>query len=309
MFRRIALFIVLNLIIVFTVVTILDLLNVGSYLTKYGLDLYSLAIFSLVWGIMGSCISLFLSRFLVKKMLKIKLISPNNQSSIQEANLYLMVKNLALQARLPDTPEVGIFQSNEPNAFATGPTKKRSLVAVSTGLLNNLSEREVEAVIAHEISHISNGDMVTMTLLQGVVNAFVIFCSRALAFAVTHLLGKERNGRRNTSPMTFYMFTILFELVFMILGSVLVSFVSRKREFKADKGSAELIGKAPMISALKALQRSKEKPDLANSKAIAALMINSRKHSGSSLLRLFATHPPIEERIKKLESLNLFGSS
>lgn len=301
MLRRFALFFGLNILIVLTVTTILQLLHVGPYITKYGIDLQSLAIFSLIWGMAGAIISLSISRYIAKKMMGVQVINPMHPKNAEEEKIYDMVSRLAQKARLPDVPEVGIFQSSEPNAFATGPSKRRSLVAVSTGLLQHLSDEEVEAVIGHEISHISNGDMVTMTLLQGVVNAFVIFFSRALAYVVTNALGRSRDGKQQMSYFTYMMFTFLFEIVFMVFGSMLVAFVSRKREYRADAGSADLLGTKPMISALESLNRFKVEKLNSKTKPITALMINSPRHSGS-FIKLFATHPPIEERILHLNN-------
>ena len=198
---------------------------------------------------------------------------------------------------MPALPEVGIFNSNEANAFATGPTRARALVAVSTGLLNRMNDKEVEAVLGHEISHVANGDMVTMTLLQGVVNAFVMFLARVLAYVVSGL-GKNRENNSGGSYMSYILFVYLFEFVFMILGSLVVATYSRHREFRADAGGARLAGKESMIAALKALQNLQEIKDPKENPAMAAFKISHPSKRG--LLRLFATHPPIEERIEKL---------
>lgn len=301
MFKRIFLFFALNIIIVLTLSFLLSFFHVGPYLTRYGLDYRMLLAFCFIWGMGGALISLFLSRIMAKWLLGVQLIHPNTNNQ-QEKMLYEMVAKLSREARLPDVPEVGIFRSNEPNAFATGPTKRRSLVAVSTGLLNNLSKEEIEAVLGHEIAHISNGDMVTMTLLQGVVNAFVMFLARVLAYAVSTLLSKDKDGKSSSSYLTFSLFTFLFEIIFMIIGSMIIAFYSRRREFKADQGSAELLGKEPMILALKrleALQKSYD-PEL-KTQAVEALMITSSKKK--SFLHLFSTHPPLSERIERLQTL------
>jgi heat shock protein HtpX len=198
-------------------------------------------------------------------------------------------------------PEVGIFQSNEPNAFATGPTQSRSLVAVSTGLLDRMTAEEVKGVLGHEISHIANGDMVTMTLLQGVVNAFVMFLARVLAYILSGL-GRSREGSSSGSYGSFIAFTWIFEIVFMILGSLLVCAYSRHREFRADSGGARLAGRANMIGALQALSAyQKVKDPRADNPAIAAFKI-SHPNGKKGWLRLFMTHPPLEERINRLQS-------
>lgn len=224
-------------------------------------------------------------------MLGVKLLDPSD-------SLYQIVERLAKQANLPCTPQVGIFTSNAPNAFATGPSKRRSLVAVSTGLYQKLNDKELEAVIGHELAHIKNGDMITMTLLQGVVNAFVMFLARVIAFAISGL-GKSRDDR-SPSPFLYYACVFVFEVVFMILGSMVIAFYSRRREFKADAGGAALSSRFSMMSALttidkeaRMLKASKKAP------ALQAFMIH--RDERSTLVKLFSTHPPIEERIKRLQ--------
>ena len=177
MFRRIGVFLLLNIAVIFTISVILRLFNVQPYLTQHGLDYQSLLIFCLIWGMGGAFISLALSRKMAKWSMKIKIVHPRS-SNPQEEKLYNTVKQLAQKAKLKAIPEVGIFPSPQLNAFATGPTQKRSLVAVSSGLLQHMDDDELEGVLAHEIAHIANGDMVTMTLLQGVINAFVMFLAR-----------------------------------------------------------------------------------------------------------------------------------
>lgn len=292
--KRIFLFILVNFLVIFMVSIILSILNVKPFLTSQGLNYYSLMIFCLIWGMVGALISLSLSRIVAKKMMKIKIIS-SNSSHTEEKKLYKMVEKLSKDAGLDNIPEVGIFSSPEVNAFATGPTKKRSLVAVSTGLLHKLESNEVEAVIAHEISHITNGDMVTMTLLQGVINAFVMFLARVLAYAVS-TMGKNRN--RSPSFISYYLFTILFEIFFMILGTIVIAAYSRYREYRADAGGARLAGKTNMIDALKALKslKSIQDPKLKSSNYQAFKISNPNK-----FLHLFSTHPPLEKRIERLQ--------
>lgn len=293
MFKRIFLFFAVNCLVILTISAILSLLNVKPYLTSHGLDLQSLLIFCLIWGMVGALISLALSRKMAKWMMRIQLITPSGP----QADLYHMVARLARDANLPDIPEIGIFDSPQMNAFATGPTKRRSLVAVSTGLLSRMEKNELEAVLAHEISHISNGDMVTMTLIQGVVNAFVMFLARVLAYAVTTM---GRSNNRRSSYMSYYLFTMLFEVVFMILGSMVICTFSRWREFRADRGGAILTRKEHMIAALEKLRLNNAPPSNTKS-ALNALMISPSGKGG--ILRLFATHPPLEMRIKRLREM------
>ncbi len=267
------------------------------YLTHYGLDVKELMVFCLIWGMAGALISLGLSRIMAKLLMGVRIIDVHTTDTRQK-HLLEMVERLARQAHLPITPQVGIYESNEANAFATGPTKRRSLVAVSTGLLSRMSPEELEGVLAHEISHISNGDMVTMTLLQGVVNAFVMFLARILAFFVSGL-SKDRKGSSQGSRGLYMVLVFVFETVFMILGFLVIAAYSRFREYRADRGGADLAGKPKMIGALEALKRTinyKEKH--AESPAFQAFKISQSK--GAKWSELFATHPPLEKRIERL---------
>ncbi|MBM3201079.1 MAG: protease HtpX [Chlamydiae bacterium] len=290
MFKRIFLFIAMNALVITTISIVLSVLNVRPYLNAYGVDYVSLLIFCGVWGITGAFISLLLSKQMAKWMMHIEIVSSHDK-------LYKMVEELSRKAGLSHVPEVGIFTSQDMNAFATGPTQKHSLVAVSTALLHKMPEDELRAVLGHEVAHIANGDMVTMTLLQGVVNAFVMFLARVLAFAFSGL-GKDRDSRSG-SYLSFSIFTMLFEVVFMILGAIVIASFSRYREFKADKGSADLIGKRAMIAALERLGKQRESIQEVKAESLRAMMISQPGKRG--LLSLFATHPPIEERIAHLE--------
>ncbi len=299
MFKRITLFLLINALIIFSVSALLHAFNVKPYLTRYGLDYESLAYFCLIWGVAGSMISLLLSKTMAKWMMGVQLITKTSTNSAYR-EVYDSVERLYLKANLPAMPEVGVFSSPLPNAFATGPTKRKALVAVSTGLLEKMSSSELEAILAHEITHIQNGDMVTMTLIQGIVNAFVMFLARIFAFIFSNVGG--RSDRKGGSAMSYYLSVFLFEILFMLLGSIVVCFFSRKREYKADAGGANLSSTQNMISALRQLQlctqstRRQERPK----EAIAALMINGQRRKA---LSLFSTHPPLEDRIKKLEEL------
>jgi heat shock protein HtpX len=297
MLKRILLFLAVNFVVVITLSLVLSLLGVSPFLQSHGLDLPTLMIFCLVWGMGGAFISLALSRQMAKWLMGVRLIDEATGDP-QLRRLLDTVHRLSRQAGLPVMPQVGVFTSSDPNAFATGPSRRRSLVAVSTGLLSRMTPQELEGVVAHEISHIATGDMVTMTLLQGVVNAFVMFLARILAYALTHT-GKNRS--ENSSTGSYMLFVILFEVVFMVLGSLIVCAFSRWREFRADRGGARLAGKEHMIAALQALQvHSTEKGALPQQKAaFAPLQISTPKKRG--WLRLFATHPPLEARIARLQ--------
>lgn len=302
-FKRIALFFILNAVIITTLSIVLSLFGVQSYLTPYGISYKDLMLFCLIWGMGGAFISLLLSKQMAKWMMGVKIISPNTQNA-EEKWLLESVAIIAKQARLPKAPQVGIFPSESLNAFATGPSRSNSLIAVSKGLLNSMKKEEVLAVIGHEMAHIANGDMVTMTLLQGIINAFVMFFARVLAYAVSSAVsGRSRNSSRNNfSPMLYIVLTIVFEIAFMFLGFMLIALVSRWREFRADKGGAEFAGKMPMIHALQALEKAHApKKALNKQTGFEAMQIRSE----SKLLRLFATHPPLKVRIERLEAIEM----
>ena len=290
--KRIFLFLLTNLAVVLTLSVVLRLLGIDSYLTDSGLNLGSLAVFCLVWGMGGAFISLQMSRFIAKRSTGMQLV--DGQTGNAEADwLYRTVEALTKKAGLP-MPEVGIYQSPEVNAFATGPNRRKSLVAVSTGLLRSMNRDEVEGVLAHEVAHIANGDMVTMTLLQGVVNAFVMFLARVIAFAVANS-GRD-DERRGNNGMSFLVMMVL-EIVFGILGSMITAWFSRQREFRADAGGAHLAGRERMIGALRRLQSAHELVDTSQT-ALATLKINGAR----GWMMFFSTHPPLEQRIAALEA-------
>ena len=290
LFKRIGFFLLTNILVIATISIILNVLGVGPYVSAAGLNVTYLLIFCLVWGLVGAFVSLLLSKQMAKWSMGVQIINPSAVGGA-EGELVEMVRRLSNTARIP-MPEVGIYESPEINAFATGPTKKRSLVAVSTGLLNNMDRNEVEGVIGHEISHISNGDMVTMVLIQGVVNAFAMFLSRIISYFVSTMVKEEMEY------LVRFVLTILLDIVFSILGSIVVAYFSRHREFAADLGSAKIAGKARMIAALKALQRTINAPADNRGEAIASLKISSHK---KGFLHLFSTHPSLEDRIEALE--------
>lgn len=296
-FKRIFLFLVVNILIVTTITIILNLLNVKPFLQAHGLDYTSLLIFCLIWGFGGAFISLGLSRMMAKWMLGVRVIDPTT-SDAEKKQLVETVHQLARAAGLRVMPEVGIYESPEVNAFATGPTRNRSLVAVSSGLLRRMSQDELEGVIAHEISHVANGDMVTMTLIQGVVNSFVMFLARVLAYVFSGMGKQEKSS--TSSYLMFNVLVFVFQIVFMILGSLVVAAYSRFREFRADKGGASLAGREKMISALQSLQKLQEIRDQRVEKpAFQSMKISHQERHG--LIALFATHPSLELRIKRLQ--------
>lgn len=297
MAKRIFLFIVVNILVMTMLTAVLSLFNVKPYLQSYGIDYTSLMIFCLVWGMGGAFISLALSKVMAKWMMGVKIIDPNTTNS-ELQNLVSTVHNLCQTAHMTYMPEVGVYESAELNAFATGPTQRRSLIAVSTGLLRKMSKQELEGVLSHEITHITNGDMVTMTLIQGVVNAFVMFLARALAFAFSNLGKKDDSS--SGSYLSYTLFVFLFQFVFMILGSIVVAWFSRVREFRADHGGAYIAGKEKMIAALEALQRMQKVQDPTHAKpSFDSMKISTPKKLG--WMKLFSSHPPLEERIAKLK--------
>lgn len=295
MLKRISLFLGLNIAVILTISLILAIFQVKPYLTSHGLDYESLMIFCLIWGMCGALISLALSKVTAKWALGVNIIDPSTKDPHLK-DLLDTVETLSHRAGIP-VPEVGIYRSHEVNAFATGPTKKHSLVAVSSGLLNRMDKTQLEGVLAHEISHIANGDMVTMTLLQGVINAFVMFLARILAYIVSGL-GKNKDNN-NSSSLSYFMFTWLFESIFMTLGFLIVAAFSRYREFRADAGGARLAGKDAMIGALNSLKQLQMYQDTEQSQAVAAFKISQKSKNG--FLSLFSTHPPLDERIKRLQ--------
>lgn len=291
MLKRIFLFVLTNILVVVTISIVLQVLGVQPYLTANGIDYQALLIFCLVWGMGGAFISLQMSRLMAKWMLGVQVIKPGQAG--QYESLYRMVEDIAKRAGLPKTPEVGIYESPEVNAFATGPSKSRSLVAVSTGLLGSMSRNEVEGVIAHEVAHIQNGDMVTMTLIQGVVNAFVMFFARAIAYAASMSVKEEQQY------WVRFLVTIVLEILLSFLGLMVVAWFSRKREFAADRGGAQYAGRQNMVAALEALVRRQELAVVGQEHASMATLKISSKPGG--LLALMSTHPPLEQRIAALK--------
>ncbi|MBU6376252.1 MAG: protease HtpX [Bdellovibrionales bacterium] len=299
-FKRVSVLLSINFLIIATISVLTSALGLRSYLSARGIDYYSLAAFCLIWGMGGAFISLGLSRFMAKMLWGVQVLDPQKSHDPQMEWLMQTVYHLARAAGLTTMPEVGIYESPEVNAFATGPMKNRALVAVSTGLLERLNRDQIEGVLGHEIAHVANGDMVTMTLVQGVVNAFVMFLSRILAFAIAQVLrGRDREDRgENVSPLVFSVLTVLLEMILMILASIVVSYVSRLREYRADHGGARLAGREKMISALEGLRRTYELIDTRAQPAVQSLKISGR----GKIFALFSSHPSLEDRIARLES-------
>lgn len=294
MFKRIALFVLTNFLIIATISVIMNVLGVQPYLTASGINYQALMIFCLIWGMVGSFISLALSRIMAKWMMGVKLVDP--QRPEEYAWLVNKTHDLARRANLPAMPQVGVYQSPEVNAFATGPTKSRSLVAVSTGLMQRMNNDEIEGVLAHEIAHIQNGDMVTMTLLQGVVNAFVMFFARVIGYAASQWV---KDDARHLVQM---LVTIAFDIILGLLGMMVVARFSRYREFRADAGGAALAGRERMRGALESLSRFVGQPVPEGQPAsVQAFKISSGRNAGWKML--FSTHPPLEERIARLSKL------
>ncbi|MBX2987043.1 MAG: protease HtpX [Bdellovibrionaceae bacterium] len=295
--KRISLFLLTNLLVMVTIGVIWSLIS-AYFLPSLNSHIATLMLFSLVLGMTGSFVSLLLSRWMAKTMHGVQVIDPNTAQP-EMRWLVSKVHEYARQAQLPAMPEVGIYESDDVNAFATGPSKSRSLVAVSTGLLRRMSREEAEGVLGHEVAHIANGDMVTMTLIQGIVNTFAFFFSRLLASVIASNV-EERNR-----PLVQMLVTIVGDIAFTMLGSIVVAWFSRRREFRADRGGAQYAGRQNMINALRRLQSVYERPEAEEGgrDALAALKISHREPGG--LMALFMTHPPLEVRIEALQQMRM----
>lgn len=295
--KRVLLFAAVNLLVLVTISIILSLLGVNR---RVGTGGYSgLMVFCLIWGMGGAFISLALSRWIAKWSMGVKVIDPNT-SDPDARELVETVHGLARQAGLTTMPQVGYYDSPEVNAFATGPSRSRALVAVSSGLMQHMRRGEVAGVLGHEIAHVANGDMVTMTLIQGVINAFVMFVARILAFAVASAM-RSRDDDRGPGYFMQYMLVHVFEIVLSLFGLMVVAAFSRWREFRADAGGARYAGRENMINALERLRVIHETP-IGQYSEQSSPAFQSLKISGKSggFVALFATHPPIEERIARL---------
>ena len=293
--KRIFFFIITNIAILLVLSIFLSLLGFTGILQSNGIDLDydSLMLFSLVFGMGGSFISLYMSKWMAKSLAGVKVIkSPNNKFE----SWYVQIVERQSETLGIRVPEIGIFNSPSPNAFATGSSKNNSLVALSTGLIESMNKDEIEAVIGHEMSHVANGDMVTLSLIQGIINAFVIFFSRVIGHFVDRVILKNERGYG-----IGYFFTVIFAQVILgILASTIVCWFSRRREFRADFGGAQLTSKEAMISSLRTLEKmsAAKLPD-----QMLAFGISNQGNS-QTLRKLFSTHPPIRERILALENTN-----
>jgi heat shock protein HtpX len=290
MMKRIVLFMIMNIAVLFVLSIVASVLGVDRYLTANGLNIQALLAFSALFGFGGAFISLALSKWIAKRLMGVSVISsPQNEA---ESWLLNTVGSLAKQADIR-MPEVGFYDSTDMNAFATGPTKNNSLVAVSTGLMRSMSREEVTAVLGHEIAgHAANGDMVTMTLLQGVLNTFVLFLSRVIGYFVDQSM--SRNNEDRGVGFGYFITVIVCQIVFGILATLVLMAFSRRREYKADAASARAVGAPAMISALKRLQAGQAAADLPGQ--LAAFGISGKAS-------WFSSHPPLEDRIAALEKI------
>ncbi|WP_328189372.1 protease HtpX [Marinobacter sp. OP 3.4] len=292
---RILLFLATNLAVVLVASVTLSLLGVDSYLAQNGINYSSLLIFAAVFGFAGSFISLLMSKFMAKRATGARVIdSPRTPA---ERWLVDTVAELAKNAGI-GMPEVAVFPASQSNAFATGWNKNDALVAVSEGLLQRFSKEEIRAVLGHEIGHVANGDMVTLALIQGVVNTFVIFAARVIGSVVDRVVFRNEGGH----GIGFFVVSIVAEIVLGILASTIVFWFSRRREYRADIAGAQLAGRGSMISALARLKQESEMPDQMPD-SLQAFGINRGARQG--LAALFMTHPPLEDRIAALKQANL----
>ncbi|MGJ8647657.1 MAG: protease HtpX [Marinomonas colpomeniae] len=291
---RIILFLLTNLAVMVVAGIVLSLLGVNGYMTSNGLDFTSLLIFCGVFGFAGSLVSLLLSKFMAKRGSGAVVIEqPRNH---KEVWLLDTVRELSQKAGIK-MPEVAIFPAHGANAFATGWNKNAALVAVSSGMLDRFSPDEIKAVLGHEIGHVANGDMITLSLIQGVVNTFVMFFARIAGYAVDQFL--RRNDSSSSVGWGYYIATFVFEIIFGILASTIVMWFSRFREFRADEEGARLAGKGAMIAALVRLQKESEEATMPDS----LLAFGIKRGKKPTLGELFSSHPPIDDRIKALQAL------
>ncbi|MBU9713072.1 protease HtpX [Evansella tamaricis] len=301
--KRLLFFILTNILVMTTIMIVWSLITmytgVGSQFDiggpGLGIDLVALGVFSIIVGFSGAFISLAMSRWIAKKMMKVKVLDPNKPLTGQERRVVEKVHRLSRAAGLSHMPEVGIYHSPEVNAFATGPSKKRSLVAVSAGLLNSMDDDAVEGVIAHEVAHVANGDMVTMTLLQGVVNTFVVFFARIAAILVSRLVRSEMQ------MIVRFAAIIIFQILFSILGSIVVMAYSRHREFHADRGGADLAGRDKMAHALRSLKTHVNRASVSGDRTDDAAIQTMKISGKGGISKLFSSHPDLDERIARLE--------
>lgn len=303
MFKRIFLFLAVNIavMIVGSIVInlVLSFFNIGPAYSAQGLNYTSLMVICFLWGMIGSFISLSISRWIAKRMFNIEILEATGRQS----QLVLKVHEMARRAGLQVMPEVGIYQSPEVNAFATGPSRNRSLVAVSSGLMQQMDTDEVDGVLAHEIAHIANGDMVTMALVQGVVNAFVMFLARVATFAIDQAMRGDDERGKGLGFFAHFMLNNLFHIIFGFLTSPIIYSFSRWREYRADYGGAKIAGKHKMIAALERLKSTVDAlgtdKNIPHEAAVQTMQISAK----SGLSKWFSTHPSLEDRISRLRSM------
>lgn len=304
--RRVLFFLAVNIVVMIvasTVITlVMNFLGLGPSVTAQGLNYTSLMVICLIWGMIGSFISLAMSKWLAKTTFGVKIVNGTGPYG----EVVRKVHYLARRAGLSEMPEVGIYESPQVNAFATGMTKNNSLVAISTGAMSNLNEDELEGVLGHEVSHIANGDMVTMALVQGVVNAFVMFFARIVAFAIDNFLRGDDDEGGGLGFFAYFIVLNVLHVVFGILAAPIVYWFSRYREFRADAGSAKIAGKEKMIAALEGLKRTyktlEAQPQRAhastgNDRSIQTMQINGKLNFSE----WFSTHPSLDKRIAALK--------
>ncbi len=292
---RIVLFLLTNLAVVLVAGVICSILGVNRYMTGTGLDLGKLLVFCFIFGMAGSLISLFISKWMAKRSMGVQIIDQPRTS--EERWLLETVAELAEKAGI-GMPEVGVFPSHQSNAFATGWNKNNALVAVSEGMMQRFSRDEVRAVLGHEIGHVANGDMVTLSLIQGVVNTFVMFFARIIGYAVDSFLRKD--DEESSGPgFGFYIATFIAEMVLGILASMIVAWFSRRREYRADEAGAHLAGRFAMIGALQRLVAEQGQPvDMP-----AEMTAFGLRSGGGGMAQFFASHPPLEDRIRTLQNM------
>ncbi|MBI4375310.1 MAG: protease HtpX [Elusimicrobia bacterium] len=299
--KRIGIFVVVNILVVLTISLLVRIIGLEPYLTANGLNYQALLTFCAIFGFAGAFISLQMSRWTAKMAMGVELIDAQNPGSEAERRILEMVRNLCRSQGIDTLPEIGIYHSPEVNAFATGPSRNRALLAVSTGLLQHMDWKAIEGVVGHEVAHIANGDMVTMTLLQGVVNTFVMFFARIAVFAIENAMRKDSDRRGGgLGYFAHYMLVSLLESVLMLLAAPIIYYFSRMREYRADAGSARAAGRETMIHALESLKRASGVID-DRAPALSTLKINGRGHG--IIAMLYASHPSLDKRIEALRGL------
>lgn len=292
---RIGLFLMTNLAVMVVLGIVMSVFGLGGVFGPGGLNLPGLMLMCFAYGIIGSLISLFLSKWMAKRSMKVQVID-----APATATEKWLVDTVTKQAKAVNIgmPEVGIFHNGQPNAFATGWNKNNSLVAVSTGLLETMTPNEVEAVLAHEIGHVANGDMVTLALIQGVVNAFVMFFARIIGYFVDQVVFKNESDRPGIG---YFVTSMAMDILLGILASFIVMWFSRRREYRADEMGAKLAGTQNMINALAALKPASQQPDNTPA-AMKAFAISSGQSQGFSFANLMRTHPTLDDRIAALQN-------